>query len=370
MVVSATAGGTLNTNLQMSPSAQIQGRVTRQSDGAPIPGAFVGLKSQDGLYNQVSITGADGRYSIATGLGPDTYAFFLAIGAQTVSNSTISLAVGQSASVDLTADAFFMTGTVHANSTSGAGIAAADVSLTYSGPPGNAAYSSTDASGAFRLVIPVANGTRGEQALATVTASAPGFNMTTISLNLTIGTDAFQDVVLLPSPTGPSGAASATIRGTVTGSDGPVLPFTLVSWHIVDGNITYEVGLNSSSDVIYVMGSSGADQLSFVAAGPGGTTGQTTVELPTSTFVGPFAATSSPGPDPIITSQSIQGNDYVVTLTYGQSSHLITLIKASPVPEFPGPAALAAAGASVAVAMSCERALKKRRLPAGYSILP
>jgi hypothetical protein len=196
-------------------------------------------------------------------------------------------------------------------------------------------------------------------ALATLTGSAPGFNVTNISLNLTIGTDTAQDLVLLLSPFGPPQIASATIKGTVTGSDGPALPSTLIWWHVADGNLTYLVGFNSNSSILYATASSQSDQIAFVAAGPGATTAQATVRLPSSYFSGPFAATSSPGPDPTILSQSLQGSEYVITLAFGHSTHLITLIKALPVPEFPGPAALAAAGASVAVALLYERARRQ-----------
>ncbi|MGA1974500.1 MAG: hypothetical protein ABSG92_02600 [Conexivisphaerales archaeon] len=54
-------------------------------------------------------------------------------------------------------------------------------------------------------------------------------------------------------------------------------------------------------------------------------------------------------------SQSVKGAEDVMTLTYGHSSRVITLIVEAPVPEFPGAFVLAAVGSPVMVAIFYER---------------
>ncbi len=356
--VTMSAGGTANVSIQMFQSATVKGRVTRLSDGTPIPGAFVDLKSLDGVYNQVAATGSDGSYAISSGLGPDSYNLTLTMGTQTLASMALNLTAGQAASQDLATDVFFLSGTVRANSTTGPGVPSADVSLTYSGPSGSASYASSDAQGVYRLVVPVVNGTGGETAQATLTASASGFNVTSLSLNLTIGTDASKDLVLIPAASGQGGAPSATITGTVDGEDGPSLPLSTMLWNVFDPAGAYSVEINGTGVMLNVLGNSAQGMLSMVVAGPAGTTGQMTIYLPASYYSGPFAVSSSLAETPTVVSQGLQGSRDAITLSYAQGVQTLTLTKSVPVPEFPGALAMAAVGAACAVALFCERKLR------------
>lgn len=354
--VIATQTGTANLNLAISRSAGLSGHVTRTSDHKAIPNAIVELQGVTTHDFGYGITDVNGYYSAFTGLETDNYSVIVLLGSFPLYQGSVLLTSGQNSTQDFSGNAFFVTGTVRASSTSGPGISSAYVSGSFI-PYGFPFAGATDSNGAYTLAVAVPTSLGGIQAGLNLTASATGYISSSALSNVTIGNDISQNFVLLPTSTAGS---SATIEGTVTGGTGPELPAQMFWWH--SGN--YLVGLNSTSDIQIIFATPANSTLDIYAEGPEGTHGTTTVWLPDSQFKGPFVATSYPGPNPTIVSQSDNGTYYQVNLTYSHSFHLITLMGSTPVPEFPGVALVAALGSAVAVALLYERRLRMPSLAA------
>jgi len=350
--VSATQTGTANLNLTIPKSAGLSGHIYRTSDHKAIPGAFVELEGQSTNDVGYGISDANGFYQVFGSLATDNYNIGVLVGGAPIYTGTIALTSGQNSTQDFSGSAFFVSGTVRANSTSGPGIGAL-VEGTFS-PLALLSFSgSAGSDGKYSVAVGLPQGTSGIANVLNITASAYGYKDASALLNVTLGTDISQDFVLLPSSQSSTGP-SATIAGTVTGGSGPQLPETMYWWH--SGN--YLVGVDSTSDVPFILTTPSNDSLELFAQGPEGTQGTTTVWLSDSQFRGPFTVTAFPGPNPSVTSQQDNGTYTSVTISYSHSEHLFTIMGSTPAPEFPGVALIAALGSAVAVAMLYERKLR------------
>jgi len=357
--VSAAPGSTATANLASSAAATISGSVLRSSDSKPIPGAEVSVFSKDYTYYGYATTGADGSYKITGALGADQYSLEVTLGGQPLNQTTspITLAAGQNLVYNVKANAYFITGTVYANSTGGPTLQDADVTLSFGGytaPPGGSTFTAKD--GTYQLVVPVETGTMGMMMTGgNLTATYSGYNKASFNQSVTIGTDLTNVNFVL---TKAGAAKSATISGSVTGNSGPNLPFSNTWYLINDTNNFYQIGLNTSSTAPYIFSSIATKAIEVYAEGPEGTSGQMSIWIPKAIFQGPFTVTSTPGPNPTVTSTGGNSTYTEITITYSHSYRFITFTSTTAIPEFPGFMLLAALGSSVAVGLLAERRLR------------
>ncbi|HVP23424.1 MAG TPA: carboxypeptidase-like regulatory domain-containing protein [Conexivisphaerales archaeon] len=347
--VAASQTGTVNLNLMIAKSAGLSGHVYRSSDMKPIPNALIVLQGKTTSMFGTASSDGNGFYDVFGSLGTDSYNLEVLVGSTPIYTGTVSLTSGQNATQDFTGNVFFVSGTVKANSTGGPGIFAT-VSGSMFPPVGFPFSGSSGSNGSFNFAVGVTTGAGGTPVTINLTASSFGYSSSSALVNATYGSDISQDFVLLPTS---SSAASATIKGTVTGNSGPNLPATMYWWH----SGSYLFGVNSTSDVplLYLETN---NTILIEASGPEGTQGTTTLWVPDSVGRSPFTVTSFPGPNPTIVSQQDNGTYSSVTFSYSHSDHAFSIIGSTPVPEFPGVALVAALGSAVAVSLLYERKLR------------
>jgi len=349
--VAATQTGTANLNLQIARSAGLSGHIFRTSDNKPLSGAEIELEGKTTHGFGFAESDSNGFYSIFGSLPTDSYDVNVEVGGLPFYTGTIALTAGVNSTQDFSGNAFFVTGTVQANSTGGPGISDAFISGTFL-PLGFGFGGFTASDGTFSIPVCIPEGLAGQAVQIKLTASASGYQDSSAIVNTMIGNDVSQNFVLTPAAAASS--ASATITGTVTGGSGPNLPQATYWWH--SGN--FLVGVQSTSDIPFIFTLQSNDSIELYAQGPEGTQGTTTVWLPDSAFRGPFTAVAYPGPNPTLVSQTDNGTYTAVELSYGHSEHLITIMGSTPAPEFPGIFVLAALGSAVAVGLLYERKLR------------
>lgn len=364
VALNATPLTTTTQNFTLTKSAGLSGYVYRNGDGKPAPDVLVRAYTEDFLYESADYTDPNGFYDIHTGLGTDNYTVVLQMGGDILNETSILLATGQNATLDLGINAYFITGTVYENATvTGQEIANAYVELVlegdFFGPPGGYAY--TDNNGSYAMTVPVREGYGGMLWNATFTVSKYGYNDTILNDVITIGADATYDFVLFKTPPGPPPPASATIIGTVYGGDGPSLPFSYQVWNFTDSQYNFLVALNSSSNMQYVFTDVMNGYLYVIIWGPEGTTAQMTAQLPKAVYPGPtFTVTSTLATDPTIINLTQNETYWFLTIEYSHSSGFIFIRSDNPIPEFPTPFPLIAMLALIA---AITYAVKKRKIP-------
>ncbi len=335
-VVVANQTGTVWQNFTMSRSAEVHGHVWREGDNRPVSGVQLTFLGPPPYYQGIT-TESDGAYSISGGLGPGDYFVSASLGYATVNYTSITLSAGESKLLDFWIDAYFISGTVHENSTSGPGVSFAGVDLEFVADPyPTGGYTIANEDGSYELALPIEEGMNGLTVSANFTVTAWDYNTTRVNMDVVIGEDVTGlDFVLYPSPTQPP-PESAKITGTVYGNSGPSLPFSYQWWHLTSGNYSYMVGVNSSSCVMFVSGViSNTGDLMVVAWGPEGTDGRMTVWIPHPLYQEPFTVTSSIGPDPLVESETFNGTHTIITITYGHSYKFMTFHTDHVIPEFP-----------------------------------
>lgn len=337
--VTTTQGSTVNKDLTLVQTAKVQGHVLRSGDNKPISDALIEFTDASTLTYQTASTDANGFYEIKTGLGPGNYSVIVNIGGSFLpsNQTTVLLSAGQNLTLDFTVPAFFISGTVYENSTqSGVTVPYPSVEVSFGSffPPGGS--TTGNANGTYLLTVPIAQGTQGQSYTGTFTVSGFDYNTTTVTHSLTIGTDVtginfalFKTSIIPPSQ-------SATIQGSVTGNAGPDLPFSYQKWYVPTGNTLFPIILNASSEVINAYASTSLGMLTLSIWGPDGTQGTMTIWIPKSAIPGPFTITSLPGPDPTIVSQTQDATNFIITIQYNHSAHILTF-QNGVIPEYSEP---------------------------------
>lgn len=342
--VNAIQGSTVVQNVTMHPSATLHGTVLRQSDNKPIPDASISLFSDDFKYFGDATSNELGSYAINDGLGADNYTATLYLNGELQNESQgITLDYGQNITLDFTIQAYFISGKVNENSTTGPAVHDPHVDLTFEAdpsPPGGS--TSGDTNGNYEMTLPTGSlygaDYTGQEWNGTFTASADGYNTTTVNATITIGADMTIDFVLFKQST--LKPPSATIVGTIYGNAGPSLPFSHQVWHLVSGASNFEVELNTSSSTVFLDGNVTTGTVSIYLWGPEGTTGQLTIWIPKNLFPGPsFTVTSYPGPNPT-PSLASNSTHWIITIQYEHSFRDITFKSQQVLPEYPIPAIL------------------------------
>jgi hypothetical protein len=226
--VSVTVGKiTSGVNLALAESGIISGRITDYS-GVPLANASIDAGSSDYKYFGFATSNATGYYSIASGLGTDTYtvtAGYSSAGGSGFNGtlSPVSVTAGSETSnvnmeISITGVAPTPSGIITGkvtDSSSGKPIEFADVEAD----DGVGGYGSafTDSNGNYVISEGLETGTYN------VTASATGYNSTTVTgVSVTVNyTTPNVDLALNPIPP----AQSGSISGTVTGAAGAVPEF-------------------------------------------------------------------------------------------------------------------------------------------------
>jgi hypothetical protein len=364
--VVATQTGTVTQDFTMLKTATLTGNVWRKSDNKPVPEVHISLLDDQFKYFGYDTTNATGSYAINDGLGPGNYTVTAELGGTTVNTTRITLAAGESKTLDFKIDAYFISGIVYANVTGGSTLPYPNVQLTFSDPTPADGSTEGDGNGNYVLVLPIVPGTGGSTYNGNFTVSAFDYNTTIVNANIVIGTDISNEDFALPkSPPPPPHPPSATIEGTIYGNSGPDLPFSYQWWHLSDSTYGYQfmVGLNTSSHIDFVFPSLSTKSIYISVWGPEGTTGQMTIWIPNAIYQGSFSVTSSPGPNPTMGTVSSNGTYWIVPMTYGHSSKYIFVQSTNAIPEFQAPIALMTVLLSIALAAFLQ---KRRRFQANW----
>jgi protocatechuate 3,4-dioxygenase beta subunit len=355
----AAQGQTSTIDLAMGASAGVYGYVMR-GDGRSVPKATVSFTLADagGYYYVYAVSNDTGYYSLTAGMITGNYSVTVSFGAGSFS-SYVSLTAGTQTSCNPAVDFYLVNGTVLKENTTGQALPSASVSLSF-GQAGWGASATGGADGKYTMYVPIAPGTKGTFPTANVTFTATGYDSKRATLTVAIGQDTIVDAFLKSYATG----GSATIHGTISGSDGPDLPPTFSWYHCASMNYTFLVGVNSTSWVAWVSPSLPLRQLYFYIKGPEGTQGTMTVWVPDSIYQRPFTASWGWPGQPSIVSQVDNGTYTAVTITYANHDQTaIYLYSTTAIPEFPGVILPLTAFGGVLLAVLAERRLRPKASP-------
>lgn len=341
-IVNLPAENTFDFSLQ--PSGEITGIVT-DFEGSPVTNAAVFAipkeSTNDTQFSQflaagtaVAKTGDDGRFVLDRGIGNGTYVVTASFGSVPVSGFVEAQAGG---AADITLD-FEGTIMISGKVTDGASkpIKDAFVAPSFANSLSGAKLfgTTTSADGSYELIIPL----RGNNSslFDQVVASAEGYTSVTTQSNAIIVLDRMPTTkitgfVMAQKPTSPPVETVLTRNGTVIFNH---------------GDAQYGVGLQTNARIIAANFDPPNKSISLNLEGVQDATGTSKFAIPKEFMSGPFAVTLDGRLAETINTAENQTHS-IITIEHEHDMKQIAIQGATAVPEFPLPAALAAAGVAV-----------------------
>jgi carboxypeptidase family protein len=332
----------------LDKSSKISGRV--EANGHPVADATIfaiskGLNADDTQLAQFLAAGmataktcADGKFTLDSGIGNGTYVVTASFGSVPVSNS-VEVQAGNQANITLD---FGETITIKGKVTDGSGMPVGNASVV---PSFASTISSaelfatkTGPDGAYELTIPLKdNSTR--SLFDEITVSADGYKSTIAQSNTTVKLDKMPatkitGVVIAQKPFSPSVETVLMRKGTVI---------------FEHEGAQYSVGLQTNSRVLDAIFDPPSRSININLEGVQDAAGRTELSIPKGFMAGPFAVSLDGRPAESI---NITENQTHTTIAVEHEHDLqeITIQGTTAVPEFPLPAALAAAGLATTLA--------------------
>jgi len=330
-------------------SGTISGRVV-DADGNPVAGATISAISKDLDLDDTQLaqflaagmatakTGQEGRFALGSGIGNGTYIVTASFGSVPASSS-IEAEAGSHADIALD---FKETITVKGKVADGAGrpIAGALVVPSFaSAIPGAELFAArTGPSGDYELTIPLKdNSTR--PLFDEIAASADGYRSAIARSNATVELEAISaskitGVVIAQKPLSPPVETVLTRKGTVI---------------FEHEGVQYGVGLQTNTRVLGATFEPPGKSISLNLEGVQDAAGRSEFSIPKEFMSGPFAVSLDGRPAEEARTTENQTHA-TITIDHEHDLQEITIQGATAVPEFPLPAALAAAGMGAALA--------------------
>lgn len=333
-------------DFSLETSGKITGIVT-DLKGRPVFGATV-LAISKGFANDTQLsrflaagaaaakTGDDGRFMLDSGIGDGTYIVTASFGSVPVSGSVEAQAGG---TADITLN-FEQTVKLSGKVTDGSGkpIEDALVAPSFISTLGAELFGATTASdGSYELTVPLKDNS--SSLFDQVVASADGYASATAQSNTTIVLDRLPaskitGIVMAQRPALPPVETVLTRNGTVI---------------FEHGDARYGVGLQTNARVIAANFDPSNKSISLNLEGVQDAMGRSKFAIPKEFMSGPFAVTLDGRlAEPIDTAENQTHS--IITIEHQHDMREITIQGATAVPEFPLPAALAAAGVAAALA--------------------
>ncbi|MDQ3282299.1 MAG: carboxypeptidase-like regulatory domain-containing protein, partial [Acidobacteriota bacterium] len=258
-------------NLILVPAAKLSGRISDRATNAPLANMHVVAYAADGTVAGEAFTGSDGRYALAARPGAlrvvvddpaGVYATTYMPDAESFSTETpFNAAAGQS----LTIDATLVRGgrlagrvTARANGTPLAGITA----VAYNASGTIRAFATTDASGAYSIVVPPGDYRVGVFDTALVYLPQFYANATQFAVANVVHAGSSQNIGGIDF----SLVQGARITGRVTAANGAVIPGATVAAYDVNGRLIASTTADASGNYVLLLAPGSVKLLAFDSA--------------------------------------------------------------------------------------------------------